>query len=189
MRNSPPIVILFNGPPGVGKSTIAKELAKKSRYGAFTDVDSLRHHIFGGVVSARNQKKDTNEFERQRLLAADNVSCMANNYVRYGFNYFISDLVKIPSVIKRYRNHFKDINFYHVILRADIEELEKRDASRTGLKLHGKEVIEKINKEMRELDYSDCVTIDTTNKSVQATVNLVLEKLGLNFKDGQFYSK
>ena len=114
---------------------------------------------------------------------------MANNYVRYGFNYFISDLVKIPSVIKRYRNHFKDINFYHVILRADIEELEKRDASRTGLKLHGKEVIEKINKEMRELDYSDCVTIDTTNKSVQATVNLVLEKLGLNFKDGQFYSK
>ncbi len=175
MKNPIPIVILFNGPPGVGKTTIAKELAKKSKYGAFTDVDKLRHHVVGGIVRARNQKKDRKEFEKQRLLAADNIACMAKNYIKHGFNYFVSDLVKIPSVLERYKDNFKNVNFYHIILNAEAKELVKRDANRPGLKLHGKQVIERIKEEMNKLDLSEWVEVDTTNKNIQETIDYVLK--------------
>ena len=175
-----PFVILFNGVPGVGKTTLAKEFAKRSKFGAYTDVDHLRHFVIGGVVGAKEQNKDIKEFERQRLLAVDNVASLAKNFLQYGFNYFIADLAKIPSVLKRYDEKFKNLNFYHILLSPSLEETIKRDATRQGMALHGAETVTKIYNNMQTIDHNSWIKIDTTEKSVDEVIGLICQRLNID---------
>lgn len=114
---------------------------------------------------------------------------MAKNYVNYGFNYFISDLVKIPSVIKRYEDNLKVVDFYHIILKANLDELEKRDATRKGLEVHGREVIKRITQTMDELDYGDVLVVDTSEMNVEETLDYIFDKLGIVSQQGELFLK
>lgn len=176
--NQDPYVLLFNGAPGVGKTTLAKEFAKRSKRSVFIDVDMVRHFVVGGLEYATNPNKDKKEFERQRLLAVDNVSCLTRNYTENGFNCFIADIAKLPSVLQRYEKRFRDFNFFHIFLNANIDEIVERDAHRHEQTIPcGKEIVIHIHNDLLSLQYPHWTVIDTSHKSIDDSVQYIIDKL------------
>src|SRR3989344_9501858 len=90
MRNRTLIICLITGPAGVGKSTVAKALAKKFERSAVIDADSLRNMIKEGRVKPWPHNE---EVEEQMTLAARNVCALANNFLASNFNVIIEDVI------------------------------------------------------------------------------------------------
>ena len=181
IKYNKPIVVLFNGPAGVGKTSLAIECAKQSAKGAYTDVDELRNFIKGGKVNARDPNKNLKKFEKQRLLAVDQVACLASNYVKHEYSYFIADFARLKSVIKRYEENFTQFNFYHILLLPKLDEIIRRDSKRSAKQIHGKDIITRMYKEFKAIDYDKWVKLDTTNFSLVESVCKVGELTGYTF--------
>ena len=85
-----PVVCLITGPPGVGKSSVAKALVQAFPRAVRIDVDLLRHLVEKGYASP-SQK--TEEAGKQVRIAAENTCLLAENFVKAGFAVFIDDVV------------------------------------------------------------------------------------------------
>lgn len=170
-------ILIITGACGVGKSTISKEWAKLKN-GAIIECDFFTEWIF---------KKDfphwTPEVEK---MEANMSVLLAKEYLKYGMPVAIEN-VWTPAGLEILINNFTNEQLYKltvVWLFCELQENQRRDK----LRIPDNQMLERVeivNKELANYQWPDYLSkIDTTNLSINETVNLIEESPSLNLKHG-----
>ena len=170
--------ITITGPPGSGKSTVAKLLAKKLKLKHYSAGD-IRREIAAkkGISLAELNKRDEKTHETDKLVDdyQKNLSKTKDNFVIDGRlpAFFIPNSVKIfldvkPLVgAKRVMDRRKGVEVYEDVKDA-VKKLKERDESDR-----------KRYKDLYGVDYSDKsrydLVIDTTKTNVEEIVEEITE--------------
>ncbi|MEI6478145.1 MAG: AAA family ATPase [bacterium] len=117
----PPILILFNGAPGSGKTTIGEILAEKLEC-PLIDFGELR--VF-------HLKPDwSDESPEESAMAFENLVFIIRNYFRHGYRYVITDDLTVLQV-EKLGEVFAEIFCLTVTLVVEEAELRRRVGART----------------------------------------------------------
>src|SRR5213593_1574718 len=88
---APACIFLVTGIPGAGKTTVARELARRFERGVHVEADVLQRLIVSGALWPNEEPRE--EAHRQLALRARNAACLAANYFDAGFTVVIDDVV------------------------------------------------------------------------------------------------
>ncbi|MBO5178744.1 MAG: AAA family ATPase [Clostridia bacterium] len=159
-----PKLYVITGPAGVGKSTISKELAKRSQKSVLIEGDDIYAQVVGGYVSPW---KEGNHLEVFWKVCVN----MIKTYLEHGydvvFNYIVGtkDIETIKQELKEYEIKF-------VVLLTDEKTLLKRDAERPEDCQMKERCIVLLNS-FKEKGYDENNMLDTTNLTVEEVVDKV----------------
>ena len=164
------ILIYIRGPPAVGKSSIARKLAKK------LDKSALLHEDWFKFIQTKRSLRDpkTNEIADKLLFATINKMRELDSY-----DYFIIDgLLVLLETIKRHyafikKNKFK-AHFFE--LTAKNKTLIERNKARTEHKSKIKNLIE-LNRKIKSTPIKGAVELKTEKLSEAASVNLIVKQV------------
>ncbi|MGN8025898.1 AAA family ATPase [Microbacterium sp. 22242] len=121
-------IMLVSGLPGVGKTTVARELARRATRGAHLDTDLIGEALILSGLVAPGQEP-VKEADRQLALRRKNISALARNFADAEFDVTISDVVLWPDLLDTYRAEIA-LPLRFVLLTASPDEIAERDASR-----------------------------------------------------------
>lgn len=162
-------VYLITGPPGAGKSTIARKLAETSKKGALIEVDDIRHMILGGYE--KPWLKNT-ESEQQKKLAIKNACDLANNFLTLGADVFIDDVITEKATFEQYCKQLRtEPNMY--LLLPSKEIVIQRDSQRTEAQVMGQRAIDLYEKFLSAREKLDWRIIDNSSMTIEETVKLI----------------
>jgi len=121
-------VLILTGPPGAGKSTIARALSERYDRVAHIDVNLVRHLISAGRVAPWRQGP---EWERQHRLAVRNAAALARNFIAEKIGVVIDDVVD-PESLAWYLNELRPaaVPVHLVRLMPSLEACEGRERGR-----------------------------------------------------------
>ena len=164
---------IITGPAGVGKSTISKELAKRSNKSALIEGDDIYAQVIGGYVSAW---KEGNHLDVFWKICLDSI----NSYLEAGYDVIFNYIVT-PSSFNQIKNRFKNYNVKFVVLIVDEETILKRDSQRPEDCQMKERCILLLNS-FKNKNYNPQNILDTTNLSIDETVDIILkdDKYNLN---------
>lgn len=171
-KNRKNTVYLITGPCGVGKSTIAKEIAKNMENSALIEGDRIYHMVIGGYV------KPWNDDGVYLELFWDNVIALTENFIKRGITVVIDyiiypeDLKKVVKILKA-----KNVEIKYTVLIAEENALLKRDNERNIDCQMGARSIELLN-EFKNLDIKNQYILDTTDLNIEECGNRIITDKG-----------
>ena len=116
-------VILLNGPPGVGKTTVARMLAARASNGACIHGDSLKHFVVSRVDGAVRGG-----------LSYVNGATVAGNFIHAGYDLVVFEFIfEQPSHVDSFVSAFRAPTPVHLFtLWAPLETVLARERSRSN---------------------------------------------------------
>lgn len=159
-----PNLYIITGPAGVGKSTISKELAKRSNKSALIEGDDIYSQVVGGYVSAWKEGNHLNVFWE---ICLDSISSYLESGYDVVFNYIVT-----PSSFNEIKNRFKNYNVKFVVLITNEETILERDSTRPEDCQMNERCIVLLNN-FKNYDYGKDYFLDTTNFSIDETINII----------------
>ena len=145
--------ILLNGTSSAGKTTLAKALQQKlNEPHLYVALDQYRDSLpdkyrglnsppgtlgYDGLnvvpIELEDGRKITSvKFGDYGKKVLHGMRLSAAALVRNGLNIIIDDILLEPAFLEDYLEIFSDLNIYFIGLFCDLEEVEKREASRLG---------------------------------------------------------
>jgi cytidylate kinase len=122
-----PSVIVISGIPGVGKSTIAAQLARQFDRGVHLEAETLQRYIVTGGLWPNEAPQD--DALRQLRLRGRNVALLADSFCDAGFTTVIDDVV-IGSRLNELRADVRSRPLFFVLLLPRLEIVRQRNAQR-----------------------------------------------------------
>jgi hypothetical protein len=126
----PPTAIILYGHSCAGKSTVGRKLAGLFPKCAYIEVVELRQKIIGGHVGS---PRDPGVLDapaahtQQRLIADENASLLAHNFIAHGFSAVIEGLEDTRNPGKGWvESHFETVPLLNDLLMCDEETFLKR---------------------------------------------------------------
>jgi len=142
-----PKLIIINGAPGIGKTTVAELVFSKLKNSAFLDGDSVW----------RINPFQVNE--RMKALADKNIALILRNYLEAGYQYVIlSWVLHEREIIDRLLRDLSDLDFEAQVFTliaeegALLERVRSRDPSRKNLQLVRERLRQSLALETRKID-------------------------------------
>lgn len=169
-------IILIIGSPASGKSTLSKEITKRSPKGLHIPVDDLRTMVQGGVIHPGVPGWPP-ELVQQLELARQTAVDMAIRYSEAGFLVAIDDFWDPNSQLQEYAPLLHRSTVTRVILRPSVDAIITRLRARQGPStfrniLEGaiRLVNAAIDKDKEALLKQDWHVLDTSNDTVEESV-------------------
>ncbi len=167
-KNQNATIYLVTGPCGVGKSTIAKEIAKNVTRSALLEGDNIYHMVISGYI------KPWEDDGAYLELFWDNVIALAENFLKRGITVVIDYIIypeDLKKVVKRLKA--KHVEIKYTVLLADENTLLNRDNERDINCQMGARSIELL-KEFKNLNIDDQYILDTTGLSIEACMHRIM---------------
>ena len=176
-------ILLIVGSPASGKSTISKEIARRSPKGLHIPVDDLRTMVQGGVIHPNYDWPP--ELVQQLALARHTAVEMAIRYCESDFLVAIDDFWDTYSHLEEYEPLFQMPNVTRVILRpsvnATIARLHARQAPSTFRNVLDdaiKMVHTELDQHAEALAKQGWHVLDTSNDTIERSVERILAFIG-----------
>ena len=174
-------VFLISGTPASGKSSVSKALMQRFAHGVHLPVDNLREMVVSGI--AHPVPEWTEETARQFGLARGNAALMARRYSSAGFAVAVDDVFSSRDFHADYEAHFAVAQPHRMLLLPRLEVALRRNAERTHKNFHPEiliGVIRHLHAEYTAMDVRGWLVIDSSELTVEETVNLILERSGVS---------
>ena len=172
-------VYIISGPPGVGKSTVSKELAYSFKKSAVIEGDMIYLMIKGGLVAPW---EDDGYYMD---LFWDNIISLTNNFITRGISVVIEyvifeeQLKKIATFLKE-----KQISLKYCVLMAEEKTLKDRDGSRKEIKRVGNlsiqarsEFLAKNKEKKKYFLYTDDLDVPKIANIIKTSNRFLIENL------------
>ena len=166
------MILIFNGPCGVGKSTISKNLAKRFENCVYINADDIRNSIIGGEINPTNVK-----------VTDLNICCMVENFKRFGFDNIIIENVyeedkHINEVISNLSKF--DSNIMCFLLYCNLEENIKRDKLRPTEEICGEKRVTELYNIFQSLDKKLWNKVDISSLLIKESVEKIYNIINRN---------
>ncbi len=171
MNFRPPEVWLITGIPGVGKSTVALELAGRLERAAHLEGDLLGLQVVSGRVLPGEEPKD--QSDRQVELVIRNQCLLARSYAEAGFTPVMDYVVSTRHLLDAYRNYLLGAALHLVVLAPGKQVALERDDQRQKTAAPDWLYLEdRFREELRDVG----LWLDTSDMTVHETVDALLAR-------------
>jgi len=129
-RYSPPGVLLLNGMPGAGKTTVAHLIAMNVPKGAHINGDEIHNLVVGGRIHPPGKLADKGEVIRQLKLREKNIALLIDSFFESGFFPIVDNYMSNWERLGHLLSNIKSRPIAMVMLNPPIEISLKRDMFR-----------------------------------------------------------
>lgn len=155
---------IITGPAGVGKSTISKEIAIKSKKSALIEGDDIYHQVIGGYIQAWKQGNHLQTFWK---ICINTIKIYLEDGFDVVFNYIVT-----PENLELLKNEFKNYTMKFIVLLVNESTLLLRDKERPEACQMKERCITLLNN-FKNNNYNEKNILDTTNLSIDETIRMI----------------
>lgn len=176
-------IILLNGPPAAGKTTVSKLFIKGQEPAewAYISHDDIRQLVKSGYRSADSTRNEWDErTKKQWRVGTENCIDLAINFQCAGISSVI-DFYATEKEFHHWQELLKDVDFIHVILLPGEEVDLARNAGRESpAQLDDKKIAESYEEFKAWADSDGVVLIDNSDQTSEQTVGHLVSALNVN---------
>jgi chloramphenicol 3-O-phosphotransferase len=164
-------VVLFGGPAGSGKSSLARAWCATRPRAAHVELDEVRDLILSG--RADPQEQSALQAEQYRLAVAATCA-LAHVFSADGYDVALDDVLEPEAFDRYWRARLEGLPWRLVVVLPSLEEALRRAAERE----------KRVREEHIRAQHARCagwdgdVRLDTTGLALEQSLALVLERLG-----------